>query len=154
MVALWFFAQPSKTDVRAIRPVDPTQQLVDFTRANLRAPVPHTPVGYTSTVSAFDVTTGLRIGYVTPQRQYAEVLATAGPSEPFVAEQTLKGALLRSVDVAGAPWELRQGADGHLSLDRVFGKITVVVGGVRQSAALPELVQLASTVRPDGVIYG
>ena len=146
VVALWFFAQPPKSDAQKVRPVDPTQQVLDFTRTASGAPVPHTPPGFTSNVAVVDPD-GLRIGYVTAAKQYAEIAETTGPSTAFVARQSAKGAVVGTVDVAGAPWQQLRSADGLVSLSKVFGRVTVVVGGLRASASLPELQILAATVR-------
>ena len=146
VVALWFFAQPPKSDAQKVRVVDPTAEVRDFARSAPGAPVPHTPAGYLPNVSALD-RDGLRIGYVTPGRRFAEIAETSGPSEGFIASQSARGAAAGTVDVGGAAWQQLRSADGHLSLARVFGPVTVVVGGLRSNASLEELRMLAATVR-------
>ncbi len=145
-VALWFFAQPPKSDAQKVRAVDPTAEIRDFARSAPGAPVPHTPAGYLANVSALD-RGGLRVGYVTPARRFAEIAETSGPAAPFVASQSAHGAAAGTVDVGGTSWQQLRSDDGHLSLVRMFGSVTVVVGGLRANATLAELQTLAASVR-------
>jgi hypothetical protein len=146
VVVVWFFAQPSPGDSKAVRPVDTTEQFQDFTRLVPGAPLPRIlPAGDVPTVAAIEGGV-LRIGFNTTGRQYAEVIEGTGPAEPFLVDRSDKGAVVGTVQVAGRPWQLRRSAAGRESLTRAFDQVAVVVGGPRASASLPELSALAGSL--------
>ncbi|MCU1596201.1 MAG: hypothetical protein JWO12_3593 [Frankiales bacterium] len=142
VVPLWYFGQASPSDSKRIRPINPAGALQDFVRAT-GGPVPTTPEGWTPNVQAYDSGV-LRVGYV-EHDHYAEFLGGIGSS--FVEDVTGKGTKVSTVQVDGVPWDIYESGDAHESLVRAFGKVTVVVGGVRETATQDELVVLASTVR-------
>lgn len=143
--ALWFFARPSPGVSKAIRPVNPGQELTDFRGLHPAAPEPvATPRGFVPTSSTLDGS-GLRIGYVTPSQRYAEYAASTGPAAALVTRQSGRAPVVGTVDVGGTPWQQRQ-SGAVTSLVRTVGPVTVVVGGLRENASLAELLVLAAAV--------
>ncbi len=146
VAVVWFFAQPSSSDIQKVRRVDTAEQLQDFLRLAPGAPLPRTPPpGDVPTVSALDGGV-LRVGLNTAAHQYAEVIEGTGPAEPFLLAQSDKGAVVGDVPAGGVSWQHRRSDAGHESLTRVFGHVAVVVGGPRASATLPELTALAASL--------
>jgi len=142
---LWFFAQPPASDSKRVRPVDPTEQVTDFQRASPGVPVPGAaPAGFVSNVSVLSAGV-LRVGYVIGKDHYAEYSAGRGAS--FVADQTLKASPVGTVDVDGTAWQHVRSGDGHESLLRTVGDVTVVLGGLRENASLAQLTALAASLR-------
>ena len=142
VVPLWFFGQASKEDSKRIRPVDPTEALHAFA-AQTGGPVPSTPAGWV--VNVKDYGGGVvRVGYVLGDH-YTEFQGATGTG--FLEDATGRGKPVGTVDVAGTPWQSWESQDGHQSLVRTVGKVTVLVGGVRENADLAELEKLAATVR-------
>ena len=141
VVPLWFFGQASPSDSKAIRPVDPAPALKDFVQ-DTGAPVPSTPAGWVANVTAYD-NGAVRIGYVRKD-SYAEFAGSKAPG--FLEEYAGKGSVDGTVDVDGVRWQ-HFVSDKHQSLVRTVGGVTLLVGGVRETATLDELKELAATVR-------
>ncbi len=142
IVPVWFLAKAPASDEAAIRTVDPTGPISSFATDVPRAPVPgDLPEGWRATSATYsggDRT--LRVGYVTPQEQYAEYAASTGPSQEFVESVVGVGAEpAEPVDVDGVTWEQFVEADGSRSLVGSYGAATVVVGTLRATATLQEL---------------
>ena len=150
VVPVWFFAQPPDSDEAEIRVIDPVPELQAWTTTVEQAPVPGAlPDDWRPTAAQYlRAPEGVRVGYNTPSREYAEYAASTGPAaeviEEFVGDQPPTG----TVDVAGQQWQRYDDEDGSISLVRPFGTVTVVVGTLRASAQLDELVTLAEGVRP------
>jgi hypothetical protein len=142
VVPLWFFGQASPSDSKSIRPVDAAGALTDFAR-DTQGPVPTTPQGWVVNVQAYDGGV-VRVGYVLGER-YAEFSGAVGTA--FLADATGKGKKVSSLDINGVPWDVYESADAHESLVRAFGNVTVLVGGVRETATQDELQVLAATIR-------
>lgn len=147
VVGMWFLAQPPDSDEQEVRVVDPAPDITAFTADVPSAPVPAgLPDAWRATSSTV-TPDALRIGYVTPQRQYAEYAAsTAAPAE-FVRDTA--GARARRIEpreVAGQTWEQYREPDGSLSLVRSDGPVVLVVGSRRASATLAELEVLAGSL--------
>ena len=143
VLALWFFGQASPSDSHRVRPVDPTQELTDFARSAPGVPLPRAvPAGFVANVSLLSPA-GLRIGYVIGKEHFAEFAASRESS--FVTDQTGRGAPVDTVDVGGNPWQhVRSG--GHDSLVKAYGPVSVVVGGIRDTATVAELTSLAGSL--------
>jgi hypothetical protein len=142
VVPLWFFGQASPGDSKRIRPVDPSAALAAFV-ADTKGPVPATPARWTPNVQAYDSGV-VRVGYVVGDH-YLEFSGAVGTE--FLADATGKAKQVGTVDVGGTAWQDWKSADGHESLVRAAGPVTVMVGGVREDASLDELKELAATVR-------
>lgn len=141
VVPLWYFGQASPGDSKRIRPVDPSAALQDFVKAT-GGPVPSTPSGWTPNVQAYEGGV-LRVGYVEGEH-YTEFLGGLGTQ--FVPNATGKGSKVGTVVVNGADWDILESADAHESLVRAFGRVTIVIGGFRETATQHELEVLASTI--------
>lgn len=142
VVPLWFFGQASPKDSKAIRPVDASGALHDFA-TDTHGPVPTTPRGWITNVQAYGGGV-VRVGYVLGKR-YAEFSGAIGTT--FLADATGNAKKVSTVDVKGVPWDIYESADAHESLVRSFGKVTVLVGGIRETATQAELEVLAATIR-------
>ena len=142
VIPVWYFGQASPSDVKRIRPVDPSTALHDFV-ADTGAPVPTAPPGW-----IVNVATGsrgqVRIGYVIGNH-YTEF--AGGSGEMFVQDATGKGQDRGPVVVDGITWRDYVSADGHQSLVRMAGRTALVVGGVREDVTLSQLKTLAAAVR-------
>jgi hypothetical protein len=143
VVPLWFFGQASPQDSKRIRPVDASGAFQDFVR-DTQGPVPTTPKGWVVNVQAYDGGV-VRVGYVLGER-YAEFSGAKGTT--FLEDATGKGRKVSTLDVNGVPWDVFESADAHESLVRTVGDVTVMVGGVRETATQDELRLLAETVAP------
>lgn len=141
VVPLWFFGQASPSDSKSIRPVDPAPALKDFVE-DTKAPVPSTPSGWVVNVTAYDGDT-VRIGYVR-RDSYAEFAGSKDSG--FLEEYAGKGSVDGTVDVDGVTWQ-RFVSDEHVSLVRTVAGVTLLVGGVRETASVDELKTIAATVR-------
>jgi hypothetical protein len=142
VVPLWFFGQGSPSDSQKIRPVDPTEALQAFGEST-GGPVPTTPSGWVSNVR--EIRDGVvRVGYVVGDG-YAEFQGAVGTA--FLEDATGKGKQVGTVDVGGVTWQDWRSQDDHESLVRTVGKVTVLVGGVRENVTLDQLKALAATVR-------
>lgn len=142
VLPMWFFGQASPKDVKTIRPVDATETYRDF-RSVTGGPVPTTPSGWIPNVQGYDGGIA-RVGYV-KGKHYLEWQASTGTQ--WVFDATGKGRQTGSVSVAGAAWQTWSDGSGHTSLVRSFGKVTELVGGVRQTGSLDDLEVLAATIR-------
>jgi hypothetical protein len=142
VVPIWFFAQAPDSDEAELREVDPSGSVAAFAADVPDVPVPgRLPAGWRATVSSYSgQDTALRVGWVTPQEQYAEYSASQAERADFleqaVGEQVEQ---LPPVTVDGVPWEQVREPDGSLSLTRSYGPTTVVVGTKRATATLAEL---------------
>jgi hypothetical protein len=142
VLPLWYFGQASNSDKARIRAVDATAALQAF-HAETRAPVPTTPAGWTVTVARGDVGQ-VRVGYVIGEH-YTEFIGGSGPT--FLEDITGKATDRGPLSVGGVVWRDYLNAEGKESLVRTVGKVTVVVGGIRENVTQPELRTLAATVR-------
>jgi hypothetical protein len=89
-----------------------------------------------------------RIRAVDPSEALQEFVQSTGVvGTSFLAGATGRGKPVGTVDVAGVPWQDWRSQDGHESLVRTAGKVTVLVGGLREDASLEQLKALAATVR-------
>ena len=149
VVPIWFLAQAPDSDEAEIRVVDPAQAVAAFAADVPSAPVPGSlPSGWRATSSTYEGAAGtLRVGWVTPEGQYAEYAASTGPREEFL-EQIAGDDVerLEPVLVDGRPWQQLRQEDGSLSLTRSFGDATVVVGSQRATAGLAELEVLLGSL--------
>ena len=145
IVPVWFLAQAPESDEAELREVDPSSAVESFARDVPTAPVPgELPQGWRATSATYDgAATSLRVGWVTPQDEYAEYAAGTGSAEDVV--RGLVGAeaeRLEPVTVDGVAWEQWRDPDGSLSLTRSYGSTTVVVGTQRATADRDELAVL------------
>jgi hypothetical protein len=147
VVVMWFLAQPPDSDEQPLRVVDPSADLASFTADVPTAPVPEgLPESWRATSSTLSAQ-ALRIGYVTPDAEYAEYAASTAPAQEHVdAIAGRRATELEPVDVDGQAWEQLRDRDGSLSLVRTFGEVTVVLGSSRASASLSELEELAGSL--------
>ncbi|HUR15623.1 MAG TPA: DUF4245 family protein [Mycobacteriales bacterium] len=144
VLPLWFFGQSSPEDSKRIRPVDPTAAYTAFV-SDTHGPVPsRTPQGWTCTVREYGEDGLLRVGYVHDDH-YLELFGARGTA--FLVEATGHGVRSGVVDVSGVAWQDYRSADGHRSLVRTRDGVTVLVGGVRETATDAELLELAAVVR-------
>lgn len=149
VVAFFVFAQPQPSDKKEIRVIDPAVEIRSFTRAVPGGLVPGTlPAEWKPTVAVFEPSrNALRVGYNTPQRQYAEFFASPGPAAAFLAEAAGRDVEeIGPVQVGAVSWTQVRDADGSLSLHRTADGLTVVVGSLRSSASLDELRVLAGSL--------
>ena len=143
VVPLWFFGQSSPEDSKWIRAVDPSGAYAAFVQ-DTGGPVPSgTPDGWTCTVRVYDESGLLRVGYVVGDH-YLEFSAARGTG--FLADATGRGVPSGAVPVNGKAWTDYRSADGHRSLVLTRGEVTVLVGGVRETATDDQLLQLAARV--------
>lgn len=147
VLTMWFLAQPPDSDEQELRTVDPSADIAAFRADVPSAPTPAgLPEQWRSTSSAF-AAGSLRIGFVTPDGEYAEYAASSLPAEQFLPDTT--GAKAEQVEpllVEGQSWEQYREADGSVSLVRSYGAMLVVVGTKRATADVAELAALASSV--------
>jgi len=145
VVPMWFFGQASDEDERPIRAVDPTDAYAAFTQ-DTGGPVPSgTPAGWTPTVRDLTTVVGVtRVGYVRGD-SYVEFVGGRGTA--FLEEASGKGAQVGTVEVDGVAWQDYRAPEGAQSLVLRRGGVTVLVGGVRETATQEELLELARLVR-------
>jgi hypothetical protein len=149
VVPMWFLAQPPDSDEQRVRVVDPAGDVAAFRAEVPQAPVPAAlPEEWQPTSSTLQADPdALRIGYVTPDGEYAEYAASTDERPELLAELTgEKAAQLDPVQVDGASWQQYRDGDGSLSLVRSYGPAVVVVGSLRSTAQLPELQALAASL--------
>lgn len=142
---VFFFAQPPKSDARAIRQVDPAGDVRSFAQVHPGVPVPTTtPIGWRPTVtdSSRDQ---LRVGWVTPAGSYVEYAASNAEPAQYVREITGAAPARGSVEVAGTTWQ-RYAAGDSTSLVLPVDGVTVVVGTLRANASLADLRLLAGSL--------
>ncbi len=142
VIPLWFFARASPGDSKAIRPVSEAAALRAFAD-DTRAPVPTAPAGWVVNVASYDARI-VRVGFVRKD-SYAEF--TGGSGAGFLETYAGKGSVDGTVDVNGTPWQKFTTVDGHTSLLRDVSGVTVLIGGIRETASDAELEELAATVR-------
>jgi hypothetical protein len=145
IVPVWFLAKAPESDEAELREVDPTSAITSFSRDVPTAPVPgDLPDGWRATSAAYDGAAGsLRVGFVTPQEQYAEYAVGTGTAVEVV--RGLVGAeaeRLEPLTVAGVSWQQWREPDGSISLTRSYGPATVVLGTRRATADRDELAVL------------
>ena len=142
IVPVWFLAQAPESDEAEIRLVDPRSAVQAFSADAPGTPVPGSlPDEWRATSSFYDGgSRTLRVGWVTPEEQYAEYAAAVGQREEFV-ERAVGGEAeqLDPIVVDGQSWQQYREPDGSLSLVASFGDATVVVGTRRATAGLSEL---------------
>jgi hypothetical protein len=99
------------------------------------------PAGWRATSSSYEGgQSALRVGWVTPEEQYAEYSASTADREQFLeAAAGAEVEQLAPLTVDGETWEQLRERDGSLSLTRSYGTTTVVVGTRRATAGLAEL---------------
>jgi hypothetical protein len=151
IVPVWYLAQPPGAEQSGVREVDPSPDIAAFTADAPEAPVPgDLPDRWRPNNTMYEGgASSLRIGYVTPQDQYAEYYAAQAGGEAFVRTAVGAGAeQLDPVTVDGVRWERYRDEDGSLSLVRSYGDTTVVVGTVRATASLEELEVLLRSLSP------
>ena len=143
VLPLWFFGQASPGDSKKIRPVDPRSAYTAFQQDTHGPVLSSTPGGWTCTVR--DYTSGgvIRVGYVRGD-SYAEFSGATGTS--FLDVATGKATRVGTVDVDGTPWQSWENPAGKQSLVLTRGAVTVLVGGVRETATQAELVDFARLV--------
>ena len=137
VVPVWFFAQPPDSDEAELRVVDPAADIAAFSADQPAVPVPgELPEDWRPTSTTYlGGTSELRVGWVTPEGQYAEYAALEGPRED--ALEVLVGEGTEQLDdlvVDGVRYELYRDGDGSLSYVRGVGGVTVVVGTLRATA--------------------
>ena len=144
IVPVWFLAQAPESDEAELREVDPSSAIDSFSRDVPGAPVPgELPDGWRSTVAAYDAAPSLRVGWVTPEHEYAEYAAGTGAPDEVV--RGLVGAESERLDpltVDGVAWEQFREPDGSLSFTRTYDEVTVVIGTLRATADRDELAVL------------
>jgi hypothetical protein len=144
VVPMWFFGRSSPGDAKRIRPVDPREAYSSFV-ADTHGPVLATaPSGWTCTVRAYEVGGVLRVGYV-HDNDYVEFSGARGTA--FLPDATGHASRVGAVDVDGVTWQDYRDHDGHQSLVRTSNGVTVLVGGVRETATEDELEAFARLVR-------
>lgn len=146
---VFFFARPDpRTTERALREIDPSGDLRSMSESLSGAPVP-TGLGdgwrATSSTREGD---GLRVGYVTPDDEYAEYAVRGADPGTFVFDQTGRGTRGGSLRIGDREWQVWSDDEGHTSLVLVGTGSTVVIGGLRETAADEELQELAASLRP------
>ena len=148
VLLMWWLAQPPDSDEQPLRTVDPSGDVAAFQADVPTAPAPAgLPEGWRATSSTLTAD-GLRIGWVTPDGEYAEYAASTAPSEE--TRPGLTGDKARQVEplqVDGSPWDRYEEADGSVSLVRTYGTTLVVVGTTRATADVAELEVLAGSLR-------
>ena len=147
VVLMRFLAQPPDSDEQRVRQVDPSADVAAFTTDVPNAPVPaRLPDAWRPTSSTV-TPDALRIGYVTPDGEYAEYSASTAPAAEFVPEVTGRRASRLGMHVVdGQTWEQYRDRDGSLSLVRSYGPVHVVVGTQRATSTLAELEVLAGSL--------
>ena len=147
VVAMWFLAQPPESDEAELRTVDPAPDVAAFTADVPSAPVPTgLPAQWRSTSSTLGPDS-LRIGWVTPDGEYAEYAASTQPAGEFLPTITGEDAeRAEPVRVAGEEWDRYVEADGSVSLVRSYGPALVVIGSTRATADVAEIEELAGSL--------
>ena len=144
VIPMWFFGRSSPDDSKKIRPVDPREAYSSFV-ADTHGPVlAAAPAGWTCTVRASEAGGVLRVGYVHDD-DYVEFSGARGTD--FLPDATGHARRVGTVDVDGVTWQDYRDAKGHQSLVRNANGVTVLVGGVRETATQDELEAFASLVR-------
>ena len=143
VLPLWFFGQASPGDSKKIRPVDPKDAYTSFQQDTHGPVLSSTPAGWTCTVRDYSAGGVLRVGYVHGD-DYVEFSGATGTS--FLDVATGKATRVGTVDVDGTAWQSWENSSGAQSLVLTRGAVTVLVGGVRETATPAELVTFAGLV--------
>jgi len=147
IVPVWLLARAPAGDEKEIRVVDPSQAVEAFARDVPGVPVPDgLPSAWRATVATYDgAAKSLRVGWVTPEEEYAEYAAGAAPGllDSLVGDAEE----LEPLTVDGVTWAQHRDTDGSLSLSRSYDGITVVVGTSRATADRAELEALLRSLR-------
>jgi hypothetical protein len=148
--ALLYLHRPPPGTGQRIRVVNPAEDIRGLSLAVPTAFVPASlPAGWRATSTHVGGTpVRLRIGYVTPRNEYAEYDAQGGPAGSFVDEITGHAVMVGTVQAGGRDWQELRGPRGALSLVGETPEVTVVLGGLRDSASLEELRALAEGLTP------
>ena len=148
VLMMWWLAQPPDEDEQPLRTVDPSADVAAFTADAPSVPVPTgLPEQWRPTSSTLGAGS-LRIGWVTPDGEYAEYAASSQPAEEFLPEIAgTKAEQVEPLQVDGEAWEQYREADGSVSLVRSYGSTLVVVGTKRATADVAELELLAGSLR-------
>lgn len=145
IVPVWLLARAPSSDEAEMRVVDPAQAVEAFSRDAPGVPVPgELPPGWRATSATYDGPGRVRVGWVTPDGEYAEYsTATAAGLDELVGQAQE----LEPVVVEGVSWVQHRDGDGSLSLSRSYAGVTVVVGTLRSTADLGELEVLLRALR-------
>ena len=148
VLMMWWLAQPPDSDEQELRTVDPSGDVAAFQADVPTAPAPAgLPEQWRSTSSTLSAD-GLRIGWVTPDGDYAEYAASTLPVEEVRPDLTgTKAERVEPLQLDGQSWEQYREADGSVSLVRTYGSTLVVVGTKRATADVAELEVLAGSLR-------
>lgn len=144
VVPLWYFGQSSPEDSKRIRPVDPTEAYAAFAAQTHGPVLAATPAGWTCTVRELSQDGLLRVGYVHDDN-YLEVSGARGTA--FLEEATGRAKPVGTVKVGATTWQSWENADGAQSLVLRRGDVTVLVGGIRETASQAQLVTFAEALR-------
>jgi hypothetical protein len=97
------------------------------------------------TVRTYDVGAHIvRVGYVVAGK-YLEFSGAQGMT--FLSDATGKAVRTGAVQVGAVTWQDYKAPGGQESLVRTVGPVTVLVGGLRETATLAQLELLAAQVR-------
>ena len=145
VVPLWYFGQGAPGDKKHIRPVATSQAYADFV-SEFHGPVlGSTPKGWVANVVDTDSVVGvLRVGYV-HDHDYLEF--AGGRGTDFLLGEMGRTKQVAVVPIGSTTWQEFRTSDGHESLVHLSGDVTVVIGGVRETASHAQLVQFAALVR-------
>ena len=86
----------------------------------------------------------IKVGFVTPGDQYAQLGQTASANVAYIPEQTAAGRPLDTVAVGGADWQRYENSVSQRSLVRVQDGVTIVVTGTADWSLLE---QFAASLR-------
>ena len=146
---VFFFARPDpRTTEQALREIDPSGDLRAASQSIPGLPVPTGLGDGWRATSSTPEDGGLRIGYVTPDYQYAEYAVRGAEPGTFVFDQTGRGTRGGSLRIGDREWQVWSDSEGHTSLVLQGAGSTVVVGGLRETAEDEELQELAASLRP------
>ena len=149
IVPVWFFAKAPAQDEAEIRVVDPSAAISAFSADAPDAPVPDgLPESWRATSATYSgADRALRVGWVTPEEEYAEYAASTGAREEFLERVVGDDAEpAEPVTVDGVDWEAFVEPDGSRSYVGSYGDATVVVGSRRATAGDDELAVLLGSL--------
>ena len=149
VLLMWFLAQPPDSDEQELRTVDPSADVAAFQADVPSAPAPAGLGEQWRSTSSTLTGDGLRIGWVTPDAEYAEYAASTLPADEVLRDLTGDDAeQVEPVELDGVQWEQYREDDGSVSFVRSYGSTLVVVGTKRATADVAELEVLARSLRP------
>jgi hypothetical protein len=151
VIPIWYLAQPPDEAEQRLRVVDQRPVVEAWRDAVEGAPAPQPPPADWQPTVGTNVPqpAGVRLGWNTPSGGYTEFAASTGARQAFLEDATGGQADGRSVEVDGTAWQRWVDEDdGSVSLVRVEGDVTVVVGTRRSSVPEDELLELARHVQP------